>query len=387
MTVQSIIILAARQVDIDECSALIRDEFSSIYSCKTIPVARELLEQHKSGFLIFNHDSLKESFNVHQTLFHLKKKSQASLYTTILLCKAVDADTAYKLVQKKVFDDYIIFKPLYDPHRLRLMIQSLSGIHSNSVSQKELEERLANLTAKAKVLYRALGESMSLSNDAREQVQTTYADLKDSVIEQVNSLPSQLASSGWQDAVKVLEPEVLQQRINDFTERRVNTQFEQSEDKLQQTMEHWAGGIKENIARATEFLDEATVDFDAGGKKILIVDDDEIYSSILKSILEEVGYAVTCEPNGEKGLHRMATLQPDQVLLDYKLPDMTGLNVLEKVKDSNLLKHIPIFLLTGHAESDLVKKSLQYGASGFIVKPANREAILLKLKDNSACNG
>ena len=83
----------------------------------------------------------------------------------------------------------------------------------------------------------------------------------------------------------------------------------------------------------------------------------------------------------------MAILQPDQVLLDYKLPDMTGLDVLKKVKSSNLLQHIPIFLLTGHAERDLVKKSVQYGASGIIVKPANRETILLKLKDNSTCNG
>lgn len=142
-------------------------------------------------------------------------------------------------------------------------------------------------------------------------------------------------------------------------------------------------GVKQAVASGVEALKEATADVNATGKIILIVDVDEVYSSILQSILEEVGCNVVCEFCGETGLHRMAMLQPDYVLIDYDLSDMTGLDFLKKANGSNLLKHIPIFLLTARNECSILKKSISYGARGYIAKPTNRETILLKLQEKS----
>ena len=73
MIKQSVLILAGKQIDIDEPSELICDDFSTIYSCTDVKAARELLEKYTPSFLIFNHDSLQESFSFHQKLFHNKK--------------------------------------------------------------------------------------------------------------------------------------------------------------------------------------------------------------------------------------------------------------------------------------------------------------------------
>jgi len=335
---KTIIIIAAKQIDIDDCSALICDEFSSIYSCTNIPDLRELLEVHKSSILLFNHGTLQQSFTFYQNLFHKRKKPQNSLISTVLLCKALDADSAYKLVNKKVFDDYVIFKPVYDPHRLCLTLHSLNRECSIAANYKVLEQQLKDLAGKANVLHSALGEIMSLSNDKQGKV-----DKRNSI----KIVPTQL------QAREDLDHEVLQQRID---------------------------GVVVGVTN----LDQTAMRLGAVGKKILIVDEDDIYSHTLQSILEEIGYNVRCESGGETGLKRMATLQPDHVLIDCNFPDMSGLNFLEKVKVSNLLQHIPITLLTSNTDLKILNKIISAGACGYIAKPANRETISLYLRGEAA---
>ena len=71
-------------------------------------------------------------------------------------------------------------------------------------------------------------------------------------------------------------------------------------------------------------------------------------------------------------------------MLDYELPDMTGLDFLKKIKNSKLLGHIPVIMLTGHNNREVVRKSILAGAKAFIAKPANRDIILSKLDKVSA---
>lgn len=395
MNNQSVLILAANQIHIEEPTVLISDAFSNIYSCTDLQTARELLNLNTPLFLIFNHNSVKDSARLYQALFDNRKTDSSSPHIAVLLCKASEVELAYKLCQKEIFDDYIIFKPLHDPYRLNQTLQSLSGNRSNTTRQKQLEYKLADLGKKAQNLHQLLEQSIDDSSAARQQAESAYSNLKDRVIEQVHSIPSQLKAAEWQDAVKVLTPDLLQQRFTENIEQQINNQFQQAEGSVQKTMTCWIDNVKADIASGVEFLTEIEVatdidpeaesdtEKDTSSKKILVIEDDEVYSSILQSILEEVGYYVIREPDGSKGLKRMALTQPDHVLLDYELPDMTGLDFLKKIKNSKLLGHIPVIMLTGHNNREVVRKSIMGGAKAFIAKPANREIILSKLNQVS----
>ncbi len=386
MTSQAVLILADNQININEPAELIRDDFPALYPCTDVKTARELLDAHQPTFIIFNHDSLKTSYQRHQTLFPNGHKTSYAASSTLLLCQAREVHAAYKLCQQGLFDDYIVFKPLYDPYRLKYTLHSLNKALAHEASHSTLQQQLTKLGQDASELHRAMEQSIEHSKDTRQQAQTTYNALKDAIIEQVLTIPAQLASSKWQDAIKVMSPEVLKQRLKDFTEQRISQKFQQTEAELHQVMELWVDNVSTELARGIEFLEDVEIasnnknDAPVQNKKILIVEDDEIYSSILQSILEEVGFHVLCEADGNKGLKRMAVTQPDYVLLDYELPDMTGLDFLKTVKKSNLLQHIPIIMLTGHNDRELVKKSILGGAKAFIIKPANREIILSKLQ-------
>lgn len=115
--------------------------------------------------------------------------------------------------------------------------------------------------------------------------------------------------------------------------------------------------------------------------KILVVDDSDSIREMICQILNELGYkSVDQASNGAQGLgflERMIEIdQPyDLVISDINMPSMNGLELLEKCKNSVLLKDTPFILATTENEKNIILKALMDGASSFIVKPVTKETL------------
>jgi len=110
-------------------------------------------------------------------------------------------------------------------------------------------------------------------------------------------------------------------------------------------------------------------------KKILLIDDEKDFVDSIKEFLEKRGYAVTPAYNGIDGLEKTKEL-PDMVLLDIKMPDMDGFEVLQHLRSNPRTKNIPIIMLTSKAEVDSIFVSQRLRASDYIIKPVNLEDLL-----------
>jgi two-component system response regulator AtoC len=106
---------------------------------------------------------------------------------------------------------------------------------------------------------------------------------------------------------------------------------------------------------------------------ILVVDDEETIRFCLKEALESEGYEVYTEEDGEKSLSLVKTVIPDLVILDLKLPGMSGLDLLREIKshDSNIL----VILLTGHGSVDTAVSAMKAGAFDYLEKPFKMEHV------------
>ncbi|MCK5286055.1 MAG: response regulator [Candidatus Pacebacteria bacterium] len=102
--------------------------------------------------------------------------------------------------------------------------------------------------------------------------------------------------------------------------------------------------------------------------KIVLVEDDEILSKVIKEELEEADFKVYLATDGEKGLELAQEKKPDLVLLDLMLPKMHGFEVLENLKKSPETEDTPVIILTMLGSDDDIKKGLKLGASDYIVK-------------------
>lgn len=108
---------------------------------------------------------------------------------------------------------------------------------------------------------------------------------------------------------------------------------------------------------------------------ILVVDDERNVRATLKSVLEDEGYRVRTVSSGEEAIKATKRFQPDLVLLDIWLPGIDGLEVLEKLGDTD--NNSVVVMISGHGSVESAVRSTKLGAFDFIEKPLSLDRVLL----------
>ena len=111
--------------------------------------------------------------------------------------------------------------------------------------------------------------------------------------------------------------------------------------------------------------------------RILVVDDEPKYTWAIQAILERIGYEAFTAPNGETALTLAIAESPDLILLDIKLPDMTGYEVCRRIREFST---VPIIMLTAMAERSDKIRGLDLGADDYITKPFGPEELLARVR-------
>jgi len=105
---------------------------------------------------------------------------------------------------------------------------------------------------------------------------------------------------------------------------------------------------------------------------ILIIEDDPDFAKILADHCHAKGFQVLAAPTGEEGLELARSAPPTAMILDIRLPGMSGWQVLDELKHDPALRHIPVHIMSG-ADGDM--DALRQGAVGFLSKPVSREGL------------
>lgn len=103
-------------------------------------------------------------------------------------------------------------------------------------------------------------------------------------------------------------------------------------------------------------------------KHILVVDDNSANLQMVRGILQRM-YQVTPVNNGERALQFLERKTPDLILLDILMPEMDGLETLKRIKERPEHKDIPVIMLTGLGDEEMLHACLEQGAVGVIHKP------------------
>lgn len=113
---------------------------------------------------------------------------------------------------------------------------------------------------------------------------------------------------------------------------------------------------------------------------ILIADDDPDLRDILRSVVEPAGFNVSEASDGKMALEMIRKNPPDLVLLDYSMPEMTGLEVCEHLRQDVLLRHIPVIMLTGRSEIQDKVEGLNAGVDDYLIKPFEPTELLARVR-------
>ena len=110
--------------------------------------------------------------------------------------------------------------------------------------------------------------------------------------------------------------------------------------------------------------------------RILAVDDNPDSITIVQSILERQGYRVAVALTGPDALEQIQRDPPDVVLLDIMMPEVSGLDVLQQMKNDPKTSRIPVILVTAKTHDEDVMSGYQYGADYYITKPFTPQQLL-----------
>lgn len=112
-------------------------------------------------------------------------------------------------------------------------------------------------------------------------------------------------------------------------------------------------------------------------ERVLIIEDEEDVRTALRLLLEQAGFEALETPLGREGLRLFHTKQADLIVLDIGLPDLTGWEVLERIRD---LSDVPVLMLTARGLETEKVRGLQSGADDYVTKPFNNAELVARVR-------
>lgn len=103
--------------------------------------------------------------------------------------------------------------------------------------------------------------------------------------------------------------------------------------------------------------------------KILVVEDQEVIRENIRELLEHMDHYVVTALSASMGYELANSFIPDVILCDLTLPDYSGIEFIKKLKKNELLKNIPVIIITGNSQNETYRDAMTQGADDFIVKP------------------
>ncbi|HPF38255.1 MAG TPA: response regulator [Phycisphaerae bacterium] len=117
--------------------------------------------------------------------------------------------------------------------------------------------------------------------------------------------------------------------------------------------------------------------------KILLVDDSRTIRNIQKNTLKTLGLTdVTEAADGLEALSCLANQRPDLMLVDWNMPNMDGITLIKKVRETD--KSLPIIMVTTEAEKSRVLEAVKAGVNNYVVKPFTAETLSEKIQQTMA---
>ena len=115
-------------------------------------------------------------------------------------------------------------------------------------------------------------------------------------------------------------------------------------------------------------------------QKIMIVVDEDDIVTLLQYNLEREGFEVAAETNGGRAVDAIALWQPDLILLDWMLPEKSGIDICREIRESNDLRNIPIIMLTARGEEADKIEGLSIGADDYMTKPFSVPELVARIR-------
>jgi CheY-like chemotaxis protein len=116
-------------------------------------------------------------------------------------------------------------------------------------------------------------------------------------------------------------------------------------------------------------------------KKVMVVDDDDLVLIAIQELLTPLGFAVTALSNGPEALEKVSGTQFDLVILDVSMPEMTGFEVCQRIRQMSSYAETPILMLTARSGEEDRQRGMEAGANLYLPKPISPKRLIALVEE------
>lgn len=113
--------------------------------------------------------------------------------------------------------------------------------------------------------------------------------------------------------------------------------------------------------------------------RVLLIDDEQFYFKLIRKTLKEANYDLEYAKSGSEGLSKIPTFEPDIIIVDLKLPEMDGFQILDRIRRDSKYGHLPVIVITAQDELSEKLKAFEAGADDYVVKPFQPEELVARM--------
>lgn len=367
----TILVATEAVADAELVSNLLRDEFDSVFTSTRSEMAVGDFELRRPAVLILAFDTLEAAQRYYLGLYRLSTVIHAVPHRTIILCGRTELRQVYDLCRKEHFDDYVLFWPVTnDAPRLCMAVHhALRQTKANmpdSVTVGELAgqaRRLATLEPGLKQYAVELERNMDIAGLTVKQAEQALTGA-------FNELALPLRRNEGEGEDNPLDQSGLADIQRHFR-------------LMSEAIESMRGLSGEAATNLTAQLAPMQAMLELANRikpVILVVDDDDFQQKLLARLFSGQNVEIIFASSAAEALGMLWRHRADLILMDVDLPEINGIEATRRIKSVPQFAAIPVVMVTGHSEKNIVVDSLKAGAADFLVKPFDRATLLGKLR-------
>ena len=378
-TTETIMIASDSTSDAAQVKALLHTEFQYIHISTAPDAVPGDFVRYRPSVLVLAFDTLEKSEHYYLELYSLCEEVHQQPLRTVILCNRHEIGRVYELCKKKYFDDYILFWPMTeDSSRLAMSIHhlfhDLAAIKTQGAAMGEFYTHARHLAE----LEKKLNQQIEQGGRRIEVTSQAIAHASQQVGAALDGFSRRLLSGALPDAVEVKNAKGVENEINRLNRDEVQPQFSAAIETTQ-PLKQWAQHLKQECEPYLKSARVLNAIAESIQPTILVVDDDEIQRIILNKLLTARNYSLLFARDGLEALNVLHNKRPDLILMDIMMPNLNGLEATRQLKSNPVFAGIPVIMITGKSEGEVVNDCMKAGAVDFVVKPYEHATLIAKI--------
>lgn len=373
-----ILVVGDNAVDAEQVCSMLRDRYPHVEATTDAMKSDAVFDRVKPRLLVLGFKSLEACERFYLGLYRRSDVIQTLSHRTLLLCDKENVRRAFDLCMQEVFDDYVLFWPLVHDARRLAMSAHLALCALDQEQALEPLSELANLARRAEALEEQLAQQVKLGRVHAQNAQATARMAQASVSRAMGGLSERILANGLDNALTVRDASRVQQAFGSLQRDAVIPTLEHVVQAAQ-PVQDWVDTITSELAEPLKATRDMVHRAKVSRPQLLVVDDDEFMRRLLKQVLTSAHYDVEAVGTAVDAQLFLTTNRPDLILMDFLLPDSNGILLTRELKAGQFNVDIPVIMLTGQTEKQVIVESRKAGAVDFVAKPFNRDILLRKV--------